>query len=50
MRAALATSRSGLDFADALIAEIGRVAGCEHTVTFDRRAAQSNEMQLLTTG
>ncbi len=50
VRAALTASRGGLDFADALIAELGRVAGCDHTVTFDRRAAQSNEMRLLATG
>jgi len=47
VRAALTASRGGLDFADAVIAELGRVAGCEHTVTFDQRAAQSNEMRLL---
>ncbi len=48
VRAALTVSRSAdLDFADAIIAELGRVAGCEHTVTFDQRAAQSNEMRLL---
>ncbi|MGH9067842.1 MAG: PIN domain-containing protein [Acidimicrobiales bacterium] len=46
-RTALAVSRDGYDFADAVIAELGRVAGCEHTVTLDRRAAQSNEMRLL---
>ena len=47
VRAALTVSRGGLDFADAVIAELGRVAGCEHTVTFDQRAAQSNGMRLL---
>ncbi len=47
VRAALTASRGGLDFADAVIAELGRVAGCEHTVTFDQRAAQSKEMGLL---
>lgn len=47
VRAALIASRDGPDFADAVIAELGRVAGCEHTVTFDRRAARSNEMRLL---
>ncbi len=47
VRAALTASRGGLDFADAVIAELGRVAGCEHTLTFDQRAAQSNEMRLL---
>jgi len=50
VRAALTASSGGLDFADALIAELGRVAGCDHTVTFDRRAAQSSEMRLLATG
>ena len=47
VRAALSASREGPDFADAIIAELGRVAGCEHTVTFDHRAAQSKDMQLL---
>ena len=50
VRAALTASSDGLDFADALIAELGRVAGCDHTVTFDRRAAQPNQMRLLTIG
>lgn len=50
VRAALTASSKGLDFADALIAEIGRAAGCDHTVTFDQRAAQSNQMRLLATG
>lgn len=49
VRTALAASRNGLDFADAVIAELGRAAGCHHTVTFDRRAAQSAHMQLLGT-
>lgn len=47
VRAALTASRDGLDFADALIAELGRAAGCEHTVTFDRQAATSTAMRLL---
>jgi len=47
VRAALTASRKGPDFADAVIAELGRAAGCEHTVTFDQRAAQSNGMRLL---
>ncbi len=47
VRAALTASSGGLDFADAVIAELGRVAGCEHTVTFDQRAAQLDEMRLL---
>lgn len=49
VRAALAASRGGLDFADAVIAELGRAAGCEHTVTFDQRAARDGGMQLLST-
>jgi predicted nucleic-acid-binding protein len=47
VRAALIESMDGPDFADAVIAELGRVAGCAHTVTFDRRAARSGEMRLL---
>lgn len=50
VRGALGASRGGLDFADALIADLGRAAGCEHTVTFDRRAADWNQMRLLVTG
>jgi len=49
VRAALAARLGGVDFADAVIAELGRVAGCDHTVTFDRRAAESNQMRLLAT-
>lgn len=47
VRAALIASRSGLDFADGVIAELGRAAGCGHTVTFDKRAAQDGAMRLL---
>lgn len=47
IRAALIASRDGPDFADAVIAELGRAAGCEHMVTFDRRAARSDQMRLL---
>jgi len=47
VRAALAASRKGPDFADAIIAELGRAAGCKHTVTFDQRAAQLDQIQLL---
>lgn len=36
----------GADFADALIVELAREAGCARTVTFDRRAAKSG-MALL---
>nr|WP_314144692.1 hypothetical protein [uncultured Rhodococcus sp.] len=49
VRTALAASRDGLDFADAVIVELGRAAGCHHTVTFDRRASLSVHMQLLGT-
>ncbi|MGH3448081.1 MAG: PIN domain-containing protein [Nocardioidaceae bacterium] len=47
VRAALTANRGGLDFADAIIAELGRAAGCDHTVTFDQRAARDGAMQLL---
>lgn len=47
VRAAVAASRSGLGFADAVIAELGRAAGCDHTVTFDKRAAREGGMRLL---
>lgn len=50
VRAAIPASRGGLDFADAVIAELGRVAGCDHTVTFDQRAARDGVMQLLGSG
>ena len=47
VRAALTANRSGLDFADAVIAELGRAAGCDHTVTFDQRAARDGSMRIL---
>jgi len=47
VRASLLASGDGLDFADAVIAELGRTAGCTHTVTFDQRAARSEQMRLL---
>lgn len=50
VRVALGASRDGLDFADALIAELGRATGCDHTVTFDRCAAQLKQMRLLAVG
>jgi predicted nucleic-acid-binding protein len=37
-----------VDYADAVIAQAGRRAGCEFTATFDRRAASSG-MHLLDT-
>ncbi|MGL5909463.1 MAG: PIN domain-containing protein, partial [Phycicoccus sp.] len=47
VRAVIPASRRGLDLADAVIAELGRAAGCTHTVTFDRRAARDGTMRLL---
>jgi predicted nucleic-acid-binding protein len=40
VRIAVDVLREGGDFADAVIADLGRRAGCRHTVTFDRRAAR----------
>jgi len=48
VRAALLQSANGPHFTDALIAELGRIAGCTRTVTFDRKAARSTEMTLVT--
>jgi predicted nucleic-acid-binding protein len=47
VRAALTASRSGFDFADVVIAGLGRAAGCDSTVTFDHRAARNGVMELL---
>ena len=38
---------SKIGFSDCLIQQLGNVAGCEHTVTFDRDAAKSIGMRLL---
>jgi predicted nucleic-acid-binding protein len=39
----------GAELADGVTSELGRRAGCEHTVTFDRRAARALDgMKLLT--
>jgi predicted nucleic-acid-binding protein len=40
-------TNSALDFSDAIIAGIGKQAGCAHTLTFDKRAAKSSEFLLL---
>jgi predicted nucleic-acid-binding protein len=40
VRAALSEYDDGADFADALITTINRRLGCEHTATFDRKAAR----------
>ena len=37
----------GGDFNDHLIAAHDRVAGCDHTVTFDKRAARSKRFKLV---
>lgn len=39
IRTAIEDCRKGGDLADAVIAGLGRSAGCAHTLTFDRRAA-----------
>jgi predicted nucleic-acid-binding protein len=44
---ALDAYHDGIDFADALIALIGDAEGCEHTVSFDRRAARYHKIRLL---
>jgi predicted nucleic-acid-binding protein len=36
-----AFQRAAVDYADAVIAQAGRQSGCDHTVTFDRRAGAS---------
>jgi predicted nucleic-acid-binding protein len=38
---------NGADFADAIIAQLGELAGCESTVTFDRRASTRAGMRLI---
>jgi predicted nucleic-acid-binding protein len=38
---------SRADFADCLIERCAHAAGCQHTVTFDRRAATIGSMQLI---
>jgi predicted nucleic-acid-binding protein len=47
VRTAIERSREGADFRNAVIAELGQLAGCAHTVTFDRRAAQLPGMRLV---
>ena len=39
--------RSRADFADCLIERSAHVAGCQHTVTFDKRATSLAEMRLI---
>ena len=47
-RQALAATRGGPEFTDAVLAQAGLAAGCDYTVTFDRRAAAVVGMQLAT--
>lgn len=47
VRAALLCVDDGIDFADALIAEAGRSAGCDYSVTLDQRAGRHPHMRLL---
>lgn len=44
---AVMQARVGADFADALIADTAHLWGCDEVVTFDRRAADSLGMRLL---
>ncbi len=46
-RALTEAATAGSDVADALVAALGRTAGCSETVTFDRRAARLPGMRLL---
>lgn len=43
VRAALSAARAGLGFADAVVLSSALVAGCAQVVTFDRKAAATNE-------
>ena len=47
-RAVAESARTGADVADALVAGLGRAAGCTTTITFDHRAARLEGMELLT--
>ena len=47
VRRALRAGREGVEFPDAVIAELGTGAGCSTTVTFDRRAGGHPAMRLL---
>lgn len=44
---ALEQFNEGADFADALIADLNKKAGCSHTVTFDKTASKQLGMKLL---
>lgn len=47
VRMALGRAVDGADFADALIGELSRAAGCHYTATFDRNAAKLAGMRLV---
>jgi len=48
VRAAVVLSRRhGVDLPDCLVAMLGAGAGCDHTVTFDRRAVRLPDMRQL---
>jgi predicted nucleic-acid-binding protein len=49
VRAAVSRLEAGAQFADALIAELGRAAGCDTTVTFDRGASDRAGMRPIAT-
>jgi predicted nucleic-acid-binding protein len=49
VRAAVSRLESSAQFADAVIAELGRAAGCDTTVTFDRGASDRAGMRLIAT-
>jgi len=49
VRAALnVANQTGCDFADAVIAQRGKTAGCQTTFTFDQQASSLPSMHLLT--
>lgn len=47
VRRAVARLGGDVDFADALISELGRASGCEYTATFDKRAARLPGMRSM---
>ncbi|MDH6180079.1 putative nucleic-acid-binding protein [Microbacteriaceae bacterium SG_E_30_P1] len=48
-RRALDETRGSVEFTDALLAQTGLAAGCDYTVTFDRRASKVDGMRLAAT-
>jgi predicted nucleic-acid-binding protein len=47
VRRAHSRVREGVDFVDALVAEVADAAGCEYTATFDRQASRHPTMRLV---